>query len=388
MLQGPKDQPHVAAALFGGQCVPLLAAGPTSTTTYSCDPRTLSKTRVWGSEPENVHCSSATAPLRIELRWGCEECSEKTAVGSGVTFKYDPFGRRIYKSSSSGTSIFAYDHDNLIEETNSSGGVVARYSQGLNTDEPLAMLRSSTTSYYQADGLGSVSSLSNGAGAVAQNYSYDSFGNIIATTGSLVNSFRYTRREWDTETSLYYYRARYYDPQSGRFLSEDPIRFRGGVDFYPYVGGNPLNALDPSGMLVFAVYYKGTGQLTVTDLNTGETVIINVESGGKPFGDPIPNGVYDLLEQQRKPDEFRLDKQDETPYDDVDDATGRNNFRLHHPGRTIGCIAAKDWKDWNKVFNLINNTKTSTVPDNFKPWWKFWSSPGSSRDFGTLTVVP
>jgi RHS repeat-associated protein len=305
-----------------------------------------------------------------------------------VSFKYDPFGRRIYKSSSSGTSIYAYDGDNLVEETNNSGASVARYSQGLNIDEPLAMLRSSTTSYYQADGLGSVTSLTNAAGTAAQNYTYDSFGNIIAATGSLVNSFRYTGREWDTETSLYYYRARYYDPQSGRFLSEDRIRFRGGVDFYPYVGGNPLNALDPSGMLVMAVYYKGTGQLTVTDLNTGETVVINVESGGKPFGDPIPNGVYDLLEQQRKPDEFRLDKQDETPYDDVDDATGRDNFRLHHPGRTIGCIAAKDWKDWNKVFNLISNTKTSTVPDNFKPWWKFWSSPGSLRDFGTLTVVP
>ena len=70
------------------------------------------------------------------------------------------------------------------------------------------MLRSATTSYYQADGLGSVTSLTNAAGTVAQNYTYDSFGNIIATTGSLVNSFRYTGREWDTETSLYYYRAR------------------------------------------------------------------------------------------------------------------------------------------------------------------------------------
>jgi RHS repeat-associated protein len=185
-----------------------------------------------------------------------------------------------------------------------------------------------------------------------------------------------------------YYRARYYDAQSGRFLSEDPIRFRGGVDFYSYVNNNPINALDPSGLLVFAVYYQGTGQLTVTDLDTGETVIINVESGGKPFGDPIPPGTYDILEQQRKPDEFRLDKQDETPYDDVDDATGRNHFRLHHPGRTIGCIAAKDWTGWKQAFNLINNTKTKTVPDNFKPWWKFWSSPSSLKDFGTLVVVP
>ena len=72
--------------------------------------------------------------------------------GGTVTFKYDPFGRRIYKSSSIATSVYAYDGDNLIEETNSSGTAVARYSQGLNIDEPLAMLRSSTTSYYQADG--------------------------------------------------------------------------------------------------------------------------------------------------------------------------------------------------------------------------------------------
>jgi YD repeat-containing protein len=163
------------------------------------------KTRVWGSKPKNVHCSSAIGPLRIELRWGCEECSEKTAVGSGVTFKYDPFGRRIYKSSSSATSVYAYDGDNLIEETNSTGTAVARYSQGLNIDEPLAMLRSSATSYYQADGLGSLTSLSNTSGALANTYTYDSFGNLTGSTGSLTNSFRYTGREFDTETGLYFY---------------------------------------------------------------------------------------------------------------------------------------------------------------------------------------
>ena len=76
-----------------------------------------------------------------------------------ATFEYDPFGRRIEKMSPTTTSIFAYDGDNLVETVNSSRCVVARYSQGLNIDEPLAELRSSTTSYYEADGLGSVSSL-------------------------------------------------------------------------------------------------------------------------------------------------------------------------------------------------------------------------------------
>jgi len=73
------------------------------------------------------------------------------------------------------------------------------------------MLRSSTTSYYEADGLGSVTSLSGGAGALAQTYTFDSFGKQTAASGSLTNPFQYTARESDAETGLYYYRARYYD---------------------------------------------------------------------------------------------------------------------------------------------------------------------------------
>jgi len=100
---------------------------------------------------------------------------------------------------------------------------VARYSQGLNIDEPLAMLRSGATSYYHADGLGSVTSLSSAAGSIANTYTYDSFGKLTNSTGSLVNPFRYTARESDTETGLYYYRGRYYDRSIGRFVNEDPI---------------------------------------------------------------------------------------------------------------------------------------------------------------------
>jgi RHS repeat-associated protein len=164
------------------------------------------------------------------------------------TFKYDPLGRRIEKSSSATTSVFAYDGDNMIEETNSSGTVVARYSQTTDIDEPLAMLRSSATSYYSADGLGSVTSLTNSSGAAAETYTYDSFGKVTASTGSLVNPFQYTGRESDPETGLYYYRARYYDPQTGRFVKEDPIQFGSGdYNFYGYVGNDPNSFTDPTG---------------------------------------------------------------------------------------------------------------------------------------------
>ena len=109
------------------------------------------------------------------------------------------------------------------------------------------MLRFSTVSYYQADGLGSTTSLSNAAGALAQTYTFDSFGKQTVSSGSLTNSFQFTGRELDSETNLYFYRARYFDPATGRFLSEDPIGFAGGNNFYTYVLNRPIQFADPLG---------------------------------------------------------------------------------------------------------------------------------------------
>jgi RHS repeat-associated protein len=180
-----------------------------------------------------------------------------TLPGSGgtVNFKYDPFGRRIYKSSSSATSVYAYDGYNLVEESGSTGTATARYTMGLSIDEPLAVLQGTTTDYYQADGLGSITSLSNSSGANAQTYTYDSFGNLTASTGSLTNRYRYTGREFDTETSLYYYRARYFDPNPGRFLAEDPEGLNAGVNFYAYALNNPATYTDPFGLDVIVCFF-------------------------------------------------------------------------------------------------------------------------------------
>lgn len=151
-------------------------------------------------------------------------------------------------AASSATSIYVYDGYNLIEKTNSAGTAVARYSQGLNIHEPLAELRSDATSYYQTDGIGSVTSLSNGDGALGNTYTYDSYGKQTASTGTLTNPFRYTAREFDPETSLYFYRARYYDPASGRFINEDPLGFSIGPNSYTYVGNDAAGQSDPTGL--------------------------------------------------------------------------------------------------------------------------------------------
>jgi RHS repeat-associated protein len=73
--------------------------------------------------------------------------------------------------------------------------------------------------------LGTITSLSNAAGALAQTYTFDSLGNQMASSGSLANPFQFTGREFDGETMLYFMRERYFDPASGRFISEDPIGF-------------------------------------------------------------------------------------------------------------------------------------------------------------------
>jgi RHS repeat-associated protein len=190
-------------------------------------------------------------------------------TGGTVTFKYDPFCRRIEKvythSGATTTSIYAYDGDNQVEEVDASGNVVARYVQGLGIDElrfraptgrghrspeigPLAILRSGVTSYYHADGLGSVNALSQINRSYDEIYKYDSFGVRLSFDGTVTNPFQYTARERDDETSLYYYRARYYDTSVGRFVSEDPIRFSGGADFYTYVDNDPPNFSDPNGL--------------------------------------------------------------------------------------------------------------------------------------------
>jgi len=103
-----------------------------------------------------------------------------------------------------------------------------------------------TDYYYHFDGLGSVVALSDGNGNIVERYSYDVFGEPNRISG-INNPYMFTGRRYDTETGLYYYRARYYKPYIGRFLQIDPIRYRAGLNLYTYVKNNPINMTDPSG---------------------------------------------------------------------------------------------------------------------------------------------
>ena len=151
---------------------------------------------------------------------------------------------------------YIYDMEDIRFETDGVGAITAEYTHGSGIDEPLAMRRAGQNYYYHVNGLGSVTALTDSTKIVVQSYVYDSFGQIISQTGSIQNPYTYTGREYDEETGMYYYRARYYDANMGRFINEDPIGFLGGdVNLYAYVGNNPVNWIDPLGLCTSGVYY-------------------------------------------------------------------------------------------------------------------------------------
>jgi RHS repeat-associated protein len=112
---------------------------------------------------------------------------------------------------------------------------------------PLAQHQSGVSTFFELDPNHTVTSLTDPSGSVVGGFTYDSFGRIESTSGSVSSRFRYTGREYDPETGLLYYRHRYLDPEIGRFLSEDPIGLNGGINAYAYVGNDPINWVDPLG---------------------------------------------------------------------------------------------------------------------------------------------
>ncbi|MCP3686338.1 MAG: hypothetical protein GY861_27150 [bacterium] len=164
-----------------------------------------------------------------------------------VSYSYDGLDRRIGKIVNSDTTVYVYDGTNILNEYDGSGLLLAKYVNGLQIDQPLKV--TGTDYYYHADRLGSIISLTDTNGDVVQTYQYDSFGNIISTLSQdYFSPYTYTGREWDQETGLYYYRARYYDAGIGRFISEDPIGFYSGdLNYFRYVENDPLYWRDPLG---------------------------------------------------------------------------------------------------------------------------------------------
>jgi RHS repeat-associated protein len=180
-----------------------------------------------------------------------------SSSGVNQSYQYDGLGRRVSVSSSASTTNYIYDGMNVILERNSAGVTTAGYLRSPTSSGGIGGIISklsgtSTQAYYQYDGLGSVVNLTNSKSSKVQTYSYDSFGNVIAKSGSSNNCHKFLTKETDA-SGLIYFGARYYDPTIGRFITQDPMGMIDGPNLYAYCKNNPVNFVDPWGLCVGSI---------------------------------------------------------------------------------------------------------------------------------------
>jgi len=200
----------------------------------------------WPSDTTLFTWDAASRLTRVE-RW----------TGSGahtiITYAYDALGKRVAKTVGSTTERYVHNGDQVIEDIDgATHALKAEYTWAPGGPDRLLYVRTTGwTAGVITDPLnGTVRGLANLInGQPLKQYPASYWGEVLADTGFVVR-FRHAGREYDPEAGLYYNRARYYDPQIGRFLSEDPWGVAGGLNLYTYAGNDPVNNRDPSGGLV------------------------------------------------------------------------------------------------------------------------------------------
>jgi RHS repeat-associated protein len=211
-----------------------------------------------------------------------------TSGSTVVTMVYDAFGNRVAKTVNGVTTRYLVDDLNptgyaqVVEEL--VGGSVQRtYTYGLQRISENQIIDNQwTPSFYGYDGAGSVRQLTNSIGQVTDEYEYDAYGNSFTKSGTTPNNYLYRGEQYDPDLGLYYLRARYYNPNTGRFLSRDPEEGDPTdpktLHKYLYAGGDPVNALDPTGRDLFeTVLIEGGSKLSATEIavaSVGRALVI------------------------------------------------------------------------------------------------------------------
>ena len=210
----------------------------------------------------------------------------KAIVQNGIlvteeSYTYDYAGNRTSKTTYKSNSEFEYTKylndnsslTNVLAEIDENGTAKCVYTIGADL---VSQERDGRTSCYLYDGHGSVVGLANESGVVTDTYSYDAFGNLLKSTGSAQNCYRYCGEQFDESTGLYYLRARYMDTTTGRFISQDS--YQGSINDpvslhkYLYANANPVTYSDPSGYMV-------EGLIFAIEFIKANAVVIAVFSG-------------------------------------------------------------------------------------------------------------
>jgi len=218
------------------------------TYTYDNNGNLTRKTSKATAEQYNYTYNSHNQLTRVEMPNGVQ-----------VDYKYDLFGNRVEKVVSTTTvttTRYVYSGEDIIGILDGSNNVVSRVLHGPGIDEPMMIRSGANEAYLYADGLGSIIAVADANATLQETVEYGAYGQTVykdavsgstSTVSNTGNPYGYTGREPDAETGLYYYRARYYDVEAGRFIQSDPIGFKGGINLYAYANNDPLSTKDPYG---------------------------------------------------------------------------------------------------------------------------------------------
>jgi RHS repeat-associated protein len=237
-------------------------------------------------------------------------------------YAYDYRGRRISRTiygTPDVTIRYAYDGDRILAEYDGAGTLLRKFVYGPGLDEPICLIdvaNGNAAYYYHLDGLGSVVALSDVNKVLVERYAYDVFGRptirdpngVVLAASARGNPYLFTGRAYDGESGLYYYRARYYDYATGRFLQPDPTGYGDGLNLYSYCGNNPVMLVDPHGLfqVTLGFAYGVGGRITIgrnygrwnVDIALGagaggvfKYVPASVEPGPRSEGLRVSNGV-------------------------------------------------------------------------------------------------
>lgn len=250
-----------------------------------------------------------------------------TKSGVSASYLYDPMHRQAQKTVGSVKTRYIYSGlQRIADYDGTSGSLLDRYVFGTDLDQPLIKVSSGgTLTYLHHDRMGNIVALTNNSGVVSNRFTYSPWGESPNMTGT---TFGFQGQRFDDETGLYYMKARYYDPKTGRFLQPDPIGYGDGLNLYKFAYNNPNSFRDPLGLWGDwgptatgpganggwgngwgngygygnnHVGWDGGATYDLYDFNTGQTTIYDSETGlpietrpGDPFdqvtGYVLPRG--------------------------------------------------------------------------------------------------
>jgi RHS repeat-associated protein len=318
---------------------------------------------------------------------GCDLSNQLIRVSQGATqvgeYTYNGAGQRIKKVTQTETRIFHYDlWGHLIAEANQSGQMVAEYVY--LGDQLLAMIKPGEAVYYfHNDHLGTPQVLTDDSQGIAWKAVYTPFGEAVPSIQTVENPFRFPGQYYDQETGLHYNYFRYYNPQTGRYITPDPIGLEGGINLFAYTENNPLIWSDSWGLLTEVIITHGTsyGHAALRINNMVYSVRMLDPNAATSFG-MRGDKLLEVFNFEKYLDIFKKKQRDSTGYVINLSATEEKAVRKYLDDLIKTGTKNKSGYLWPKQYFFLSDNCATTVVEGLQ------SGLGWFNDFWIESIAP